>query len=318
MKKENEKAHRAALSKKDYHKLTGFEGDWRDTWWNDEFLAMMALQWDLEEVQTVLDVGCGVGHWGQRLMRHLGDDTKLHGIDPEDTWVKGAQERAEKLGLANRTAYQVGRVETLPFDDNSLDMVTCQTVLIHVADLKAAVREMIRVIKPGGLFLCAEPNNFGNSAAHLVDNPLLPWDNLSELLELEYVCTQGKFKVGEGHQSAGHLVPAVLLENGWQDVHVHNNNQCALVAPPYADLSSKTLVQFMRTTYESGAAMVLGGTEENCRRYYIAGGGVDSRFPHLWDLARKHLKATLEKIDAGTYVSAGGHIHYLVWGRKGG
>jgi hypothetical protein len=32
-------AHRAALSKEDYHKLTGFDGDWRDTWWNDEFLC---------------------------------------------------------------------------------------------------------------------------------------------------------------------------------------------------------------------------------------------------------------------------------------
>ena len=51
-------AHRAALSKEDYHKLTGFDGDWRDTWWNDDFLSMMARRWRLEQVQTVLDVGC--------------------------------------------------------------------------------------------------------------------------------------------------------------------------------------------------------------------------------------------------------------------
>ena len=73
-------AHRAALSEEDYHKLTGFDGDWRDTWWNDEFLSMMAKQWRLDQVQTVLDVGCGVGHWGQRLMRHLSPTTTLYGV----------------------------------------------------------------------------------------------------------------------------------------------------------------------------------------------------------------------------------------------
>ena len=54
-------AHRAALSKKDYRKLTGFDGDWRDTWWSDDFLAMMAKRWDLDQVRSVLDVGCGPG-----------------------------------------------------------------------------------------------------------------------------------------------------------------------------------------------------------------------------------------------------------------
>ena len=316
MKQENKKAYRADLSKKDYHKLTGFEGDWRDTWWNDEFLAMMSHQWNLEKVQSVLDVGCGVGHWGQRLMRHLGDTTTMYGIDPEAAWVKGAQERAEKLGLGSRSEYKVGAVESLPYDDNSLDMVTCQTVLIHVADLKTAVQEMIRVLKPGGLFLCAEPNNLGSTAAHFVDSPLMEWSRLSDLLELEYICTQGKFNVGEGHQSAGHLVPATLHECGLKDVQVKTNNQCAFIAPPYSDLGSKTYVQFMRDTFASGAAMVLGGTEENCKRYFIAGGGNESRFPHLWGLARQHLKETIEMIDAGTFISAGGQMHYLVWGHK--
>jgi ubiquinone/menaquinone biosynthesis C-methylase UbiE len=195
-------------------------------------------------------------------------------------------------------------------------MVTCQTLLIHVPDLQQVIREMTRVLRPGGLFLAAEPNNFGSTAAQYVADPMLPWTEVSELLELEYCCTQGKFAVGEGHQSAGHLVPDALRAGGWTDVSVHLNNQCACVTPPYTDLGSKTLIQFLRTCHESGAAMVLGGMEENCRRYYLAGGGDESRFPHLWELARTHLTQTLAAIDAGTYGSAGGHIMYLVWGRK--
>ena len=317
MEKENKETYRAALSKEDYHQLTGFKGDWRDTWWNDEFLAMMARQWQLGQVGTVLDVGCGVGHWGQRLMRHLGKDTWLHGIDPEAEWVKGAKERAIKLGISDRSNYQVGTAESLPFADGSLDMVTCQTLLIHVPDVKTAIKEMIRVLKPGGLFLCAEPNNFGSTAGSFVNQPLLDWPRVSDLLELEYRCTQGKFKVGEGHQSAGHIIPAALLACGWKDIHVNTNNQCAFIAPPYDDLGAKTFVQLMRDTYDSGAAMVLGGTEENCRRFYLAGGGDPEKFSRLWGLARQYLKTNIEKIDAGTYVSPGGYVHYLVWGHKG-
>jgi SAM-dependent methyltransferase len=311
-------AHRAALSTKDYYKITGFDGDWRDTWWNDEFLSMMARQWGLDQVGTILDVGCGVGHWGLRLMRHLSSTTTLYGVDPEAAWVEGAHERATSLGLGDRAVFQTGTAEALPWADDSLDMVTCQTLLIHVPHLQNAVREMTRVLRPGGLFLAAEPNNFGSTAGQFVADPPLPWAEVSDLLELEYRCTQGKLAVGEGHQSAGHLVPAALRACGWTDVRVHQNNQCARVTPPYTDLGSRTLVQFMRTCHESGAAMVLGGTQENSRRYYLAGGGNEPRFSHLWERARSHLAQTLAAIDAGTYVSAGGHIHHLVWGRKPG
>ena len=99
-------AHRAALSKEDYHKLPGFDGDWRDTWWNDDFLSMMARRWRLEQVQTVLDVGCGVGHWGQRLMRHLGDTATLYGVDAEAAWVEGARKKV--LGGLQNIAIGLG------------------------------------------------------------------------------------------------------------------------------------------------------------------------------------------------------------------
>lgn len=309
-------AHRAALSKDDYHQLTGFDGDWRDTWWNDAFLSMMAEQWGLAEIQSVLDVGCGVGHWGQRLMRHLPNTATLYGVDPEEAWVEAARERAIERGQDDRSSFQLGCAESLPWPDDSLDMVTCQTLLIHVADLEEVIREMTRVLRPGGLFLAAEPNNFATDAGQLVAKPMRPWDQVSDLLELGYRCTQGKLAVGEGHQSAGHLVLGALRACGWSDVQVHLNNQTARIVPPYTDLGSRTMVHLMRSTYESGAAWMLGSTQENCRRYYLAGGGDEARFPQLWELARSDLAQTLEAIDSGTYVSAGGHVHYLVWGRK--
>lgn len=309
-------AHRASLTKEEYHKLTGFDGDWRDTWWNDKFLSMMARQWNLGKIESVLDVGCGVGHWGQRLLQHMPPTTTLYGVDPEAEWINGAEKRALTLQQDERSHFQVGSAEHLPWPDNHFDMVTCQTLLIHVADITKAIREMTRVLKPGGLFLAAEPNNFGSSAAGLIKKNLLPWEEVSDLLELEYRCMQGKLSLGEGHQSGGHLVLARLRQCGWKEVQVHLNNQSARVTPPYTDLASRTMVGFLQNTYDSGAAPVLGSTKENCLRYYRAGGGDSSRFPRLWEAARKRLSDLLTEIDAGTYSSAGGHIHYLTWGYK--
>jgi cyclopropane fatty-acyl-phospholipid synthase-like methyltransferase len=46
-------------------------GDERDFWWNRDFLELMAKRWDLKSVSSALDVGCGVGHWGQLLSHFL-------------------------------------------------------------------------------------------------------------------------------------------------------------------------------------------------------------------------------------------------------
>ena len=44
----------------------------RDHWWNSDFLQLIAKRWRLDAVQSVLDVGCGVGHWGMLLASVMG------------------------------------------------------------------------------------------------------------------------------------------------------------------------------------------------------------------------------------------------------
>lgn len=106
--------------------------DSRDYWWNKDFLSLMAQRLHLDRVQTILDVGSGQGHWGQLLLAFLDSDAQLTGIEPEKEWVKVATARAKKIGLESKTNYVNGSGEKLPFPNNSFDMVTCQTVLIHV------------------------------------------------------------------------------------------------------------------------------------------------------------------------------------------
>jgi ubiquinone/menaquinone biosynthesis C-methylase UbiE len=103
-----------------YEKLTGFVGDWRDTWRDDDFLQMMAKKWRVENVRSVLDVGCGVGHWGQQLMPLLHAETTLLGVDAEPAWMGKAAHRATSRGLGGRARYEVGDGCARPYEAASL------------------------------------------------------------------------------------------------------------------------------------------------------------------------------------------------------
>src|SRR4051812_44633049 len=138
-------------------------GDTRDFWWNQDFLELMATRWHLGAVREVLDVGCGVGHWGQLLSSLMPSDARVTGVDRDPFWVEKATERARAAGLEGRFNYSAALADALPFPENTFDLVTCQTVLIHAKDPRATLAEMIRVVRPGGLVAVAEPNNVASS-----------------------------------------------------------------------------------------------------------------------------------------------------------
>jgi ubiquinone/menaquinone biosynthesis C-methylase UbiE len=139
-------------------------GEYRDFWWNLDFLKLMIQRLQLENTRTVLDLGCGVGHWGQLLALVLNEEFNLIGVDKEEKSIENARARCLQRNLNERFQYQVGDVNSLPFGDNHFDLVTCQTLLIHLQNPKLALKEMLRVVKPSGTILLAEPNNFANGA----------------------------------------------------------------------------------------------------------------------------------------------------------
>ena len=134
------------------HSATYFD-EQRDFWWNDDFLRLVAARIGLELVRSVLEVGAGLGHWGSTLLEVLSPEACVVGVERDPRWVIQAGERVDELGLTGRCRYVQGVAEALPFKDESFDLVTCQTLLIHVADPTAVIREMRRVVRPGGLLL---------------------------------------------------------------------------------------------------------------------------------------------------------------------
>lgn len=290
-------------------------GEQRDFWWNADFVALMARRWQLDRVHFALDVGAGVGHWGRVLRPHLAPGARIVGIDREADWILEAHRRAEKAGLEDRLSYRLGDAAAIPFHDGTFDLVTCQTLLIHVADPRAVLREMVRVLKPGGLVAVAEPNNLANVMVQGATLFHADPERLLDAVRLHVICQHGKEKLGEGHNSIGDLLPGYFAEVGLADVSVHVSDKASALVPPYRGREQEVRRDEDLAFADKG---LYAWTRAETRRYFLAGGGSEADFERLWRVAGAAAKERAAALRAGTEHTAGGGIQYLVAGRKAG
>lgn len=297
-----------------YAELAGFAGDWRDLWWNEDYLALCARRLELGHVGRALDVGCGAGHWGQRLLPHLAPDARLVGVDREPAFLRLAAARAAERGIAERVELRAATAEALPFADGSFDLVTCQTALIHVRDAAAVLREMARVARPGGLVLASEPDNLAETAAFLNAWPRPDPEDVLELLRFQQTCQAGKIALGEGDGSVGGLLPGLFAGAGLCDVRVWSNDRCAALVPPYGSRDQALDLATQRGWCADDAWVT--GTRADSLRTFTAGGGSAGDFEAHWARVLRWIRAFERDTDARRFHAARGVTLYLVAGRR--
>jgi ubiquinone/menaquinone biosynthesis C-methylase UbiE len=288
-------------------------GDTRDHWWNLDFLELIGKRFSFDRMQDALDVGSGIGHWGQLLANILPSSARVQGVDRDPLWVEKAAARAAAHGLADRFTYQVAVAEKLPFTDASFDLVTCQTVLIHAPDPGAVVDEMIRVARPGGLILAAEPNNIAR--ALMLDSVSFqdPVDEILARVRLQLICERGKAALGEGNNSIGDLIPSLFAERDLVNIYVCLNDKTDIMLPPY-DTPAQRAIFEERLDFKHRDFWIW--SREDTRRFFLAGGGREGEFDALWSVAIEGSDKFDKAIADRTYAGAGASICYLVAGRK--
>ncbi|GAA2518879.1 class I SAM-dependent methyltransferase [Streptomyces longisporus] len=110
-----------------------------------------------EPGHRVLDVGCGTGYLTRRMAARVGPDGAVTGVDPSTPVLDYARRKKQRPGSASCT-YQGGIAEALDLPDAAFDTVVTSLMLHHLPeDLRpAALREMRRVLRPGGRLLVVE------------------------------------------------------------------------------------------------------------------------------------------------------------------
>ena len=110
------------------------------------------LQVTVPRNAAILDIGCGGGRTILKLSA-MAPEGKVFGLDYSAASVAVSQETNAQEIAAGRVQIQQGSVAALPFPDRTFDIVTAVETHYYWPDLPANVREILRVLKPGGAFV---------------------------------------------------------------------------------------------------------------------------------------------------------------------
>ncbi len=184
--------------------------------WTEPVRRFLFKQVELENVNKILEVGCGTGAIVAELSVQTGG--QVFGIDLNADFLRhAAKNRSYHLTCAD--------VFRLPFPDQSFEIVCCHYFLLWIADPGLALREMKRVAKPGGFILALAEPDFGGR----IDYP----DAMGRLgrLQIQALKKQGadpfagrKIK-GLFHQTGLKNVQAGVLGGQWNDIQDPSGDQ---------------------------------------------------------------------------------------------
>ncbi|GLO66444.1 MULTISPECIES: demethylmenaquinone methyltransferase [Oceanobacillus] len=119
--------------------------------WRKDTMKRMNVQ----AGETALDVCCGTGDWTVSLAEAVGQTGEVIGLDFSQNMLSIAKQKKQDMQL-NQLELIHGNAMELPYEENSFDYVTIGFGLRNVPDYMTVLKEMYRVVKPGGKVVCIE------------------------------------------------------------------------------------------------------------------------------------------------------------------
>jgi len=132
----------------------------------------------LPKAERVLDVAIGTADLTIEMLKQAKAE-QVVGLDLSKQMMAIGEEKVQRIGLESRVDFVFGNAQQMPFEDASFDGVTCAYGCRNFSDLDAGLREMYRVLKPGGQVTILEfsypKNSLVRAVYDLYFSHILPW-----------------------------------------------------------------------------------------------------------------------------------------------
>jgi ubiquinone/menaquinone biosynthesis C-methylase UbiE len=201
--------------------------------YRQNYILEMIREIKLPKEAKVLDVGCGPG---ELLLELIEDFNYMIGLDIADEMVSIANIKKAKLPHSENLTFEVGDIEALRFKSNEFDLIVCSGVIEYLKDDTEWIKEVKRVLKPGGYLIINITNKFSirKWTSSLVER-LKSSRILLKLMNFikEKVLGKGKihyFPFKPRLHSPGRF-DAYLIKNGFQKIN-HNYFDFAILPAP--------------------------------------------------------------------------------------
>lgn len=287
----------------------------RKNMWHEDTLDKLAVWMDIRPGLTAVDIGCGLGYLGYTYWKYFGEGGRYIGVDNNLGNLRDAAQASLDWAFGGQADFVAGSAYQLPFPDNSVDWVMCQVVLIHLTEPHNALTEMVRILKPGGLIMCKEPDNETNTLLKHY-NSLPEWDLDIQTLQkkVNLIIAMGRKKLGQGDAGFGRRVPHALKLLGMEDIEIRNNDRVHFIEPPYDTPLKKTAIERLQKELLDNDRREK--TSDYYRKQFIAGGGDIKEFDRLKKAGDDMIEIMRIQIERGEYSACGGGLFYVIKGRK--
>ncbi len=204
---------------------------------NDDYLEFLVKKvWRIKQPVKIIDFGCGFGYFGTKLMPLVPEGSTYTGVDKAPLLLKAGGEIFSKLNYHHR--FFESEVYKTPFDDSRFDIAVSHSVLMHIERPAEALKEMIRVTRPGGIVIAANANRNAWNALFYIDE--LNTQETTPITFSQQMNKDIRQKTGVDY-NIGIKVPVMMDKAGLKNIGCRMDDRVTMLFPSM-DLEEKKRV----------------------------------------------------------------------------
>ena len=291
--------------------------------WYEEQIERLASSMKLTPGMTIADVGCGLGYLGWTYWKHYGDGGIYIGVDCSFSLLSDANENSRDWSSGGTADFINGDSYNIPLADESTDVTMCQTLLMHLEFPEKALREMVRITKPGGIVMCKELDSVSRylRLGYSTVSEDEDIDDITFRRRMKLSWIKGRKELGLGDYGIGAKLPKLMYEAGLKEIKGFCNERLEFLVPPYEDPQQRLRIEIIGRFANESTAEEKQKSKEKYRNYYLAGSGDTASFEkdysRLLEIYRTEREERYMQIEDETLFScSGGSNFFCIFGRK--